>query len=572
MNIASTEDIYNPFGLPLGYWQIRTDDDTGIVPRANIVQSAVEALCSKTAQLKLMPFLNPVNGLWKTQKVCRQGQIYFDEFFDKQKVNLKGIKALRFALDIEFGAVLVNDETMTIDFLRPWEVFYDLAEYQFEELSRIYISRQHYPAICLADKFEANKEAEASGPALEQLSRDRKFKGTYGVYYDLLAQEKWEFFNMKFIRKTPLEYSCCPVKMLWFEEPMKGGQSISGMDLVYSLQTKIDAILQKWSDAFEVSPFNMVVLPLGGAQEPEESRMTTQPGVIMRYDPANGGSAGNLVTVVTPRPIDPAYSEAVEMLEQKIYTLIGISQLSAQSKKPAGIESGVAMQTLEDVESERFQDLQDRYKRFLMDIAQGCIDIFPQDAEVLPKKLGRAKIKWSDIKKERDTFSIQFSDASSLSKDPAIKMGQIQQLISMKIISAEMAADLLQFPDLQKAYSVASAAYDDCQRIIERAAETGDTEFYPIIDLQMLFNETAKMLLRLDAVDENKEVLDNLKKLLKEVMAKVQSVQASQAPPPPMPTPAGLQSPPPPTAANGLPIQPGQAPEPQPQGPQPPAQ
>ena len=200
---------------------------------------------------------------------------------------------------------------------------------------------------------------------------------------------------------------------------------------------------------------------------------------------------------------------------------------------------------MEDIESERFQDPENRFKKYAMDVTKAIIDIFPKDAEIMPNKMGRAKITWGDIKDQKDSMSIQFADASALSKQPSKKMEEVQMLLQQGIIQPDMAASLLQFPDLERATSITSASYDDCQRIIERAAESGDYDFYDIINLQQLYKETQLMILKLDAVDENEKVLNNLSQLLDVITEKIGDVQTASAPPPipqgPVASPQGPQ-------------------------------
>lgn len=544
-NGRRTEDVYNPYGNPLAYFYVMTDDDTGIIPQFNVIRSAIETITSKMAQLKVMPFFDPVNGTWKTQKVCRQAQVFFNEFFDEQEIYAKAIMSLRYALAIEYGGLWIDDETLSVKLIRPWQYFEDAAEYQYGKITRCLLEFQYYPITYLEEKIKGTK--------FERYLEDRsQLNCWYKVYYDLKNKMKYELIGQDIIKKTPIEYDCPPVITFYANEPLKGGYSVSLEDTSYTIQQKIDQTVQKISDALEVSPFNLIFIPENAdkSNSPvKESKLTTQAGIVIRYDNSLTGG-GDPVRIGTPAPISPEYREYVDWMEQKIYNLEGVSQLSAQSKKPVGLNSGKAIETLEDVESERFQDLEERYKKFCMKIATSVINIFPRDADVLPKKMGRAKIKWSDIKEEKDTFSVQFSDASALSKDPATKLGQVQNLISMQIISPDMAANLLQFPDLEKAYSVASASYDDCQHIIEKAAEKGDFNFYEVVNLQQLFSETAKTLLRLDANDENEKVLNNLKQLIEIITEKIgdvqQNVQANLPPlqvnggqPPQVPGPSG---------------------------------
>jgi hypothetical protein len=216
-----------------------------------------------------------------------------------------------------------------------------------------------------------------------------------------------------------------------------------------------------------------------------------------------------------------------------------------------------------------------------MQIAKVAIDVFPQDQEILPKRSGRAKIKWGEIKAARDDYSIQFSASSALSKDPKVKMEQIEKLIAMKIINPGIAAMLLELPDENQAYSIMTASYDYCQRVIERAVEeselrdgilyTKDGEqfgFYEVVDMKQMFGEVANTLIRLDANEESRDVLDRLVALLTLVSGKINDMKAAAIPPQqmePPPAPAEQMKPPgAPGPTNDLPVAPGPPPGPAP--------
>ncbi|CAK0776887.1 hypothetical protein CCP3SC15_5610001 [Gammaproteobacteria bacterium] len=77
--------------------------------------------------------------------------------------------------------------------------------------------------------------------------------------------------------------------------------------------------------------------------------------------------------------------------------------------------------------------------------------------------------------------------------------------------------------------------------MIEKAAEKGEVDFLPLADMEMLFRETVRWMLRLTADDENKKYIANLKKLLDKIM---EEQAASEPPPEPMvpPIPGGIPS------------------------------
>ena len=92
--------------------------------------------------------------------------------------------------------------------------------------------------------------------------------------------------------------------------------------------------------------------------------------------------------MATPPAIDNQYLQMLQYWKTAAFQQEGISELSAQAKKPSGLNSGVALQTLEDVESERHNPALLLYIDFLMKTAKTMIQVFPEDEEILPKREG----------------------------------------------------------------------------------------------------------------------------------------------------------------------------------------
>lgn len=529
-NGARRSSIHNLYDTPLSYLYtgMQSNEDAGIMPILNVVRSATETLVSKVSQTKVRPFFNPVNGTYKTRKVAKAAQVFFDEFYDAQDVYANGVKCLRDAAVFEVGHLWVDDDESKIKRIAPWEYYYDPAELNFGKITRCYVRFNSYPAIALRDKL-----GKKSKTLSEAIAADVGAKVEYIIFYDLIDGLKHYVVGSEYVMSKKIDYDVSPVATLYYSPPIKGGFSVSLVDNLYTIQRQIDSLCQRIHDAAELNPGNQIFIPKGS--NIKASEFNNQFGAIWEYMPLPNAGPG--VVVSTPRPIDPQYVQLLELFEQRAYQMEGISQLSAQSKKPTGINAGVALQTLDDIESERHNVILNAYIKFLMDVAKVAIEVFPNDAEILPTRLGRANIKWSDIKAERKQYTIQFSASSSLSKDPKTKMEQVEKLLSLGVINPDMASSLLEFPDLEDAYGVASASYDACSRIIERCIETGDVDYYEAVDVRMLYRETINTLLRLDANDEDTQTLGKLVVLLTKVKGDMAMIQEATQPPPPAPAP-----------------------------------
>lgn len=547
-NGRRSEDISNPYGQPLSFYFALTEEDTGVIPVFNYAKSAIDTHVSKLSQTKVRPYFNAINGSFKTRKTVRNAQLYFDELYSDQDIYKKAVEAARDAEIFEVGHLWVNDESKLVERVRPWEVYYDRAEYQANKLNRIFLWFRNYPLYYLEDKVKGTTTA-----ALLQ-DKNLMVKCNYYIYYDLKNQLKYEFVNGEVLGKPKkINYSVSPITFMHYNPPVKGGFSTSLLDDVYTLQTEVDMTAHRIHTAFVLNPANTVFVPKGS--DIKASTFNNEIGSIYEYIVPPGVSSP--VTVATPPAISPQYLDYLNYCRQEIYGIAGISQLSAQAKKPSGLNSGVALDTLEDVESERHNNVLQNYIGFLMKVAKTCIDVFPESDDILPRKVGTAKMKWGDVKRERDNMSIQFSPSSALSKDPKVKMEQIEKMIAMKMIPADRAAEMMEIPDLEREFSIETASLDVCERIIERAVEEEKYDFYETVNIQQLFNLTNFYINRFDANDEEPDVMNRLvtlyniikglmNKVNAAVVASTQSTLSGEINPPTAPGPT-----------NKLPLQPG---------------
>jgi hypothetical protein len=520
------EDLKNQYGQALSYYNTEDGEDEGTTPNLNVIRACIDTHVSKISQTKVRPFFNPTGGTFKTLKTCRNAQLFFDQLYEEQDVYRKAIEVARRADIFERGILWLDDETLNFKILNPWEYLTDPKEWNRGSLSRCAIVQNMFPLIQLKDKIKKTKGVDSEGKAAAQeLYKnviDKPFlTGELSIYYALFEKKKYTFAAGKIIEIVDIDFDIPPAAVLYLEQPIKGNQSVSMADNTFTIQTQVDSLCHKIHLAYELNPAQIHWVVEGTGVK--ASMISNEIGAVYPYKYLPGMTTP--VVTSTPAPLDPSYTEGLQFWIQQAMEMNGISQLSAQAKNPLGNNpSGVALETVEDVESDRHNPWLQSFIHFFMDCANIFIQVAPSNSDVLPKKLGRARITWAEIKAERESFAIQFSASSSLSKDPQKKMEQIEKLIAMKVIKPELAAVLLEFPDLESAYSITSASYDYCQRVIERAVEDDKYDFFEGVNLQQLFGEAINTLLRLDANDEKQEVLERLKRLIDVVKGKMDAM------------------------------------------------
>jgi hypothetical protein len=516
---ASLTNIMNP--SVVGYYEqpLEIEEDTTPTPQINVIKSCIDTLTSKIAQSKVRPFFNTQNGSFKDIQVVKQAQAFFDLYYDSENVNKKISEAFRDSCIFDTGVIYIDEVTKKIEKALPWQVFIRPAEVNYGKITRVFYERKDYPTTLLDDEL-----IEKSN------SRDDDYV-TYGIYYDTFNHIKAEIIKGVVVRKTEYKPSKIPFIFLHYCAPIIGNTSQSIVDMLNSIQLEIDNLMMKIKDASQLNPALTFCVPKGSSVK--TSQLNNRVGQILEYN-ATPNMTGSPVTVATPAFIDNQYMTLIEQLKQTAYELVGISQLSAMSTKPTGLNSGVALSTMENIESDRFETQLNQVIRAYVDVAKTCLEIFPPEETILPEDNHRLSIKWSDIVEEADRMVIQFSAADSLSKDPSTKLEQLQMLAQTGIIPTSRIAQFMELPDIQSGYSLSNNAINAVLTCINDCIEKNIFSVPDYIPFQMLKEEIINTQLSLKAAasehNDNRKDIDKLTKLYEEVEIKESEWQEQNAP------------------------------------------
>lgn len=164
----------------------------------------------------------------------------------------------------------------------------------------------------------------------------------------------------------------------------------------------------------------------------------------------------------------------LDRLYTRSFEIIGLSQLSAQSQKPSGLNSGKAMRTYNEIETERFMACAKRYEQTFLDACEIMIDYAKDIAEEtnnyevkVPGSDFLKTIKWEDVSMENDQYMMQIFPTSALSSTPSARLAEVQELMQAGLVSKEDGMKLLDFPDLKSYYNMTNSGVEDIERQIE---------------------------------------------------------------------------------------------------------
>ena len=519
---------YHTFGLGMtniddtsvpGYYsssQFDTEEDTSSGIQENQIKSIIDSLVSNIEDQKVRPFFNTVNGTYREQRIAIQAQQFFDQLFDSQNVNRTVTRAFKDACIFDTGIVYIDKDFMSIEKVMPWQISIDNREASYNCLTRLVWKAENYPVTLLP--FTDSK--------LKKKVENTRQDCTYYRYWNL-NEKKLVYYIPEFDFYKEEDWDdVLPFIFINYDEPVKGFSSNSVVDLLWGMQLEVDSLLVKIKDASQLStPLKFFV--------PETSNIKTKQldnrtGTVITYSALPNQSTAPIVTATEPF-MDPQWLTTLQQMKQDMYEIIGVPMQDITGKKQQGLNSGVAIQTMEDIGDQRFSTQLNSVIRTYVDIAKLCISLFNDADSILPYDVTRKKFTWDDLKGAINQLSIQFSAAQSLSKDPEKRSQEVLTLVQMGVIPQNRIATLMELPDVTSGYSLANLSLEASQEVIDNCLINDDFDVPDFVPTDMLMGEIINTCLTLFKAnkDANKGDIDKLLQLYKLCAMKNNEAQTS---------------------------------------------
>lgn len=481
----------------VGYYDLGTFDvesDTTSSIQENIIQSIIDTLSSIVASQKVRPFFSTVNGTTKEQRAVMQAQIFFDQLYEENNINKVVSLAFRDACIFDKGIVKIGKQITRVN---PWNFYINPAEWTYtKKLTQCVERFPKMPGRIVNRKYNTKLPTNIEYTVYEYYDTLEKVKAVYIREKNLVIKETWN-------------HDIIPYQFIFYSEPLKSFTSQSVTDQLYGIQMQIDDILSIVKDSIQMNPGVTYFVPT--SSNIKTSMLTNRTGQIIEYD-AIQGQSGSPITSQLSDIISPQFIQLLEKLKEDAYELIGISQLSASMQKPQGVDSGKALQTLDNIESDRHEILLTSIINLYIDIAKALIELYDEEESILPPSPFRSKFTWKDIVDAKDNMSIQFSAAQSLSKDPSTKLQQLIQLKNEGVIPQYNIARLMEMPDITAGSNAANNAFDAVQDFIGDLLDSHKvpSEIPVYLPTDMLSDEILNTILSLSKNKENKNDIELL--------------------------------------------------------------
>lgn len=519
----------------------------------NLVQSVTDTLVAKMAKNKPKPLYLTSGGDYKIQKRAKKLDDFTDGIFYENKAYEIGPLALRDGCWAGDGIVHVYDHYGRVKFERVMasELYVDQVESFYGNPRQLHRCKNVDREV-LKELFPSSKaEIERANNASADLT------GTWqNVADQVTVVESWHLPSgpnakdglhticiegdgpkacLLYETFTKLRF---PFAFIKYSPRLYGFWGQGLVEQLQNIQLEINKLLWVIQRSMHMAGTFKILMENGSKIVKEH--LNNDIGTIVCY-------TGQQPVYITPQMVQPEVYAHFQTLIQKGYEQAGISQLSASSQKPAGLDSGKALREYNDIESDRFELTGQSYENLFLDIADLAIDcardIYTEREEYkvqVPQQSFIKSIDWKDIDLDRDEYVMKSYPVSSLPDDPSGRLQTIQEYMQAGMISPTAGRRLLDFPDLKEAEKLANSMEDYLNQIIEKMVDDGKmTNFEVAYDDANLAREIALEQYaygRANGLEEEK--LQLLRDFMDQITQQQQAAQAAMAPPQPQ-QPAG---------------------------------
>ncbi len=509
-------------------------------PTFNVIQSCIDTLISKISQSRPAPVFLTDNGDYRERNLAKKLNNFILGEFYQCKAYEKSVIALRDALVEGTGCLKIYrsiDDKVAIERVLLTELLVDPNEAMYGEPRQLY-------QLKLVDRAvlrEMSPGYSATVNAAEGAYPDNSADSSKTLSDMVMVVEGWRLPSApgaKDGRHTiactageifdePYEKDKFPFVFIHYSPRLLGFWAQGVAEQLMGTQLEINSLLFTISRAIKLVGVPRVFVEDGS--KVVSAHFNNEIGSIIKY------RGTKPVYEVAPCVPEELYTQ-LQRLIQYGYQQVGVSALDAAAQKPAGLNSGEAIRSYDDISTDRFASLSRRYDNFFIDLAYQVIDLAKDIAEdtgeyqtVYPGKNGTKCIDLPKMSILKNPFVIQCFNMSSLPRDPAGRMQKVTEMITSGMITIKEGRRLLDYPDLEQVEKLANASEERIYQILDDIIEDGKyTPPDPFMDLQ-LASETVVQYYNLYA---SAKLEEEKQQMLRDFYSQVGALVKTMTPPP----------------------------------------
>jgi hypothetical protein len=469
----------------------------------NLCKSVVDTAVSRIGKNKPKATFLTNAGNFSLQTQARRLEKYVEGSFYETDIYAKGRAAFRDGAIIGTGLLKFFPRETTHGWkvwnerVFPWEVYVDRHDGRYGEPRQMYhlkyvdrrVLRETFPKDARGRAVTEDKLKSAANALDGSLTATQNWEGET-IADEVLVVEAWHLpsgpgakdgchvictDNCTLFKE---EWNCdwFPIVAYHWTRPVVGFWGTGIIKDIQGIQVEINRLLDKLQRAYHL--FANPWIAVHRSSRVVKSHITNEMGRILEYE----GSVPP--QVVTHNPISPQLFQHLDQLKRDGHDIPGISQMAAQNKKPADLESGAALREWNDIEDTRHADPALAYEAFYMQCAKVIIGMSRMMAEqniepqVMATYQRRSRkwvevIKWSEVNIDEASYAMKIYPSSTLPSTPAGRTATVQEWMRAGLVTQEEARYLLDFPDLEAHQSFKLASFEVVLDAIEEMLDHG---------------------------------------------------------------------------------------------------
>lgn len=535
-------------------------------PTFNMVQSNADTLVSRLGQAKPQPKFLTDGADYKQRHIAQDLNRFTLGEFDQVKAYEKAPKMLRDCIVMGTGCLKVyegDNKKVCVDRVLETDLLVDdndslngepqqLIQLKLVDRDKLICNNpdakgviidtpQSYPdnapdaARTTADQVmvvEGWKLASGPDPEAEGYVAGRHTLATMnGIIYD----EEWHKTKFPFV-------------FMNYSDPFLGfwGQGLATQ--LFGTQMALNRILYTIARAIALVGVPRVFIDQ--SSKVVKSHNNNEIGVLITY------SGTKPIYEVAPCNAPELYQERDKLIEYGARQC-GVSSMQSTGQKPAGLNSGEAIRSYDDINTDRFAELSAKYDRVFVDLAYLITDVAMDIAKrsgkyqtVYPNKDGTKEIDLPKMDLLKNPFVIQCFTESALPRTPAGRIQTVTEMVTSGMLTLKEGQRLMRFPDLEQDDRLTNASEERIFQILDKIVEDGKyTPPDTFLDLNLATDLVVKYINLYLAANLEEEKADMLRLFFKQVQTIKQAAMPPAQPAAPggqaqLPSPATTPPPP----------------------------
>lgn len=566
-------------------------DDSVQVSRDNALHALINTANSKLLENRPEPQILTSGGDFRLRRQAKKLTNWCSAAVREMRVHQTMAKAWKEASIVGTGAVRVfeRDGEPTIELSYCEDIYVDPTEAENDTVMTYYQVRR-MDRLVLAGEFpeHARAIAKSAGGGVIDAEETYTESGDHAESTSDLVNvvQAWRVaansttpgrhvvcLQDVTLHDQPYESKRGPFTFLRYLERPRGDGCFWGMGLV-ELNAGAQASVDDMADIADETLESFV--PSWFVAEGSIKRMQVD-NIVARMYEVNGTQ---MPQAYSPGNAAEAHQTHKERRIQQMFHLSGVSELDAGAQKPAGLNSGKALQVHQDIKSGRLMEparaLEDAYTEVFERILEVADEIEANaeqpDGEPADEETSEARMRYlagkgdeleelayGDVRIKDTLIRVRVFPVSKLSKEPAARWDMLSDMMNAGLIEPEAATEAMEMPDIEAMNSERFASKRWARKLVEMAIDRSvSEEVTPYDDLQMIMQYGTQMRAQARLQGASADELGHLRDLIARAEALIEMTekqamaeQAAAAPPPPLPMPVGP----------GGPMAPGLAPE-----------